>query len=58
MSMVSFFKWLSGLSKLKFSYKNLFPSPSLSYAITKMQKRVLCGAKLTEGPEAPEDPYW
>ena len=43
------------LSRPKFFFENLFPSCTLSYTITKKPKRVDLGAKVIEGPEAPED---
>ena len=47
-SVVSIFKWVlawkRGLLKPKFSYKNLSSSTNILYTITKMPKRVICGA--------------
>ena len=46
--------WKRRFPRPKFWYENLSPSPSLSYTITKLQKRVFCGAKVIKGPEAQE----
>ena len=47
-SVVSILKWVlawkRGLLKPKFSYKNLSSSTNILYTITKMPKRVICGA--------------
>ena len=40
-------------SKTKVSYACLFPSPTLSYTITKQKRRTFCNAKVIEVPEAP-----
>ena len=32
----------------------IYPTPTLSYTITKKTKRVFCGAKIIEGPDASE----
>ena len=40
-------------SKTKVSYACLFPSPTLSYTITKSKRRTVCNAKVIELSEAP-----
>ena len=61
-SLHSIFKWLvvwkRGLLKPKYSFENLFPSPTLSYTITKKPKRVFCSTKVIQVPEAPESLHW
>ena len=46
--------WKRGLPRPNVSHKCLSPPHALSYTITKKIKRVLCDAKVIEGPEAPE----
>ena len=41
-------------SRTKFLYENLYPSPTLSYAITKKSKRFFCDTKVIKGPKPPE----
>ena len=39
-----------------FSYGNFFPSPILSYTITKKPKKNFCGEKAMEGTKTPDGP--
>ena len=43
-------------SRVKLLHENFYPSPTLSYTITKKSKRGFCGAKVIGDPETPEGP--
>ena len=45
-------------SKVKDLIWKIFPHQPLYHTVTKKPERVICGTKVTDGPETPESPQW